>query len=404
MSDAHSDDNVVEVTFFVIVALALLMGTTAFAVDSSIPAIPETAKYFDVPVGVIQTTIGYYLLGYALAQIPVGFVADIYGRRPVILIGMSLFILMGVLASFSTSPEMLQFSRFAQGVCGASGAVLSRAVARDITNGKEMARLMSLLGSTLGGVMLIAPIIGALAFGLFGWRATFLISSVFGLSGLLFAFFYLPETRPQGAVIAPLKRLKPSLMAFFSVHQARFGVLLAGLSFAGLMAFVTLSSEVFIVGLGVSELQYALTYSVISIGYILGGFVCRKLVATRTSLQIARFITLGFLLSGCVLIAMLALDVRHYMSLLIVFAMMLVCIGAILAIAPAIALESLPQSAGTSAGLLGTIQLLSGAAASTVLSRIDTDALTLLLNSMLLVCVLITLSATVEFAKKPIGS
>lgn len=404
MNDSHFDRPVFDVSFSVVVALALLMGTTAFAVDSSIPAIPATATFFNVSVGVIQTTIGYYLLGYALGHIPVGFLSDVYGRRPIILTGMSLFVFMGVLASMSTSPEMLQVCRFFQGLFGASGAVLSRAVARDITNGKDTARLMSLLGSTLGGVMLIAPVVGAIAFGLFGWRATFFVSSVFGFCGLLFAILYIPETRPSGPVVAPFKRLMPSLVAFFSIHQARFGALLAGLSFAGLMAFVTLSSEVFIVGLGLSEFQYALTYSIISVGFVLGGFICRKLVASRTSLQIARLITFGFLICGCVLVLMLILGLRNYMSLLIVFAMMLVCIGAILAIAPAIALESLPQSAGMSAGLLGTIQLLSGAAASTILSRISTDALTLLLNTMLLVCIVITLFAVVEFVFRPEGN
>jgi hypothetical protein len=120
-------------------------------------------------------------------------------------------------------------------------------------------------------------------------------------------------------------------------------------------------------------------------------------------LQIARLITFGFLICGAVLTLMLVLGVRNYLSLLMVFATMLVCIGAILAIAPAIALESLPQSAGMSAGLLGTIQLLSGAAASTALSRISMDALTLLLNSMLLVCIVISLIAAVEFSMKPKG-
>jgi DHA1 family bicyclomycin/chloramphenicol resistance-like MFS transporter len=401
MNDSQSDKPVFDVSVSVVVALALLMGTTAFAVDSSIPAIPATANFFNVSVGLIQTTIGYYLLGYALGHIPVGFLADVFGRRPVILIGMSLFVLMGVLASVSTSPEMLQICRFFQGLFGASGAVLSRAVARDITNGKETARLMTLLGSTLGGVMLVAPIVGAVAFGLFGWRSTFLASSVFGLVGLLLVFLFIPETRPHGPVVAPFKRLKPSLVAFFSIHQARFGALLAALSFAGLMAFVTLSSEVFIIGLGLSEFEYALTYSVVSVGYVLSGFICRKLVVSRTSLQVARLITFGFLICGCVLALMLVLDLRNYLSLLFIFSMMLVCIGAILAIAPAIALESLPQSAGMSAGLLGTIQLLSGAAASTILSRISMDALTLLLNSMLLVCIVITLFAAVEFSLKP---
>lgn len=401
MNNSVSNRSVLDVSVSVVIALALLMGATAFAVDSSIPAIPATAKFFNVPVGVIQATIGYYLLGYALGHIPVGFISDAYGRRPVILIGMTLFVLMGVLASFSTSPEMLQICRFVQGLCGASGAVLSRAVARDITSGKETARLMSLLGSTLGGVMLVAPIIGAIAFGLLGWRATFLMSSVCGLSALIFAYLCIPETRPAGPVVAPFKRLKPSLVAFFSIHQARFGALLAGLSFAGLMAFVTLSSEVFIIGLALSEFQYALTYSVVSVGYVLSGIICRKLVASRTSLQVARIITLGFLVCGCVLAFMLVAGVQNYLSLIAVFAMMLICIGAILAIAPAIALESLPQSAGMSAGLLGTIQLLSGAAASTLLSRISMDALTLLLISMLLVCIVISLFAAAEFVLKP---
>ncbi|MFT5895287.1 MAG: DHA1 family bicyclomycin/chloramphenicol resistance-like MFS transporter [bacterium] len=94
-NDSRSDRPVVDVSVSVVLAFALLMGTTAFAVDSSIPAIPETANFFNVPVGMILTTIGYYLLGYALGHIPVGFIADVVGRRPVMLIGMSLYYIDG---------------------------------------------------------------------------------------------------------------------------------------------------------------------------------------------------------------------------------------------------------------------------------------------------------------------
>ena len=272
---------------------------------------------------------------------------------------------------------------------------------RDITDGKETARLMSLLGSTLGGVMIIAPIIGALVFGLWGWRATFLMSSAFGLCALVLVILFIPETRPKGSVIAPIKRFKSSLAAFFSSHQAIFGTLLAALSFSGLIAFVTLSSEVFIVGLGLSEFEYAMTYSVVSIGFVLSGIICRKLVASRTSIQVARLVTVGFLICAFVFALMLFLGIRNYVSLLAIFSVMLVCVGSIIALAPAIALESLPQSAGTSAGLLGTMQLLSGAVASSVLSRISMDALTLLLNSMLVVCIAISLLAAIELIVKP---
>ena len=126
-----------------VITLAFLMVATAFSVDSSLAAIPTVAEALGISVSTAQLTISMYLLGFGLGQIPMGFMADYFGRRRLLLISMSIFTCAGLLTSISPSAEVLIATRFVQGLFGASAAVVSRAVARDITEGKETMKLMA---------------------------------------------------------------------------------------------------------------------------------------------------------------------------------------------------------------------------------------------------------------------
>lgn len=363
------------------------MGATAFAIDGSIPALPSTAQFFNAPMDVVQLTVGLYILGYGLGQIPMGFCADAFGRRPTALVGMSLFVAAGIIASFSTSVDMLLVSRFLQGVFGACGAVVSRAVARDITQGPQATRLFSLLTSTLGIVMLVAPIAGAIMLAQAGWRGPFLLSAAFGFIGVALTWVYVVETRPASQPTAMMQRLRQGGASFFKSRQSLIGTILVGLSFTGLIIFVTISSKVFVVGFKMSELTYAFVFATVSVGYFLGGVISRQLVVHRSAIEMSRYVSFGFGICACALIAILALQSRNFPILLMVFVLYFACIGSMLSLGTAVVLEPLGQTAGMASALLGTAQLLTGSLASLAVSFIPMDAYKLLLICLALVAV-----------------
>ena len=358
-----------------VTTLAILIGATAFAIDASIPAIPQTASALGSEVGLVQLTIGLYMLGYGLAQIPVGILADQFGRRPVVLAGMTLFVVSGLMAALSTSIEMLLISRFFQGLFGATGAVITRAIVRDLTSGAETGRLMSLLTTTLGGVMVIAPLLGALGLTFFGWRAPFLASSIFAAIGLVLMFFVIPETLSR----RPLGRLRDRFFdgvnGFRKSPQSLLGAGLVGFSFCGLISIVTLSSEVFIVTYGFSAVAYAFVYAGVSMGYAAGGVLARHFLKTRSVLDLSRITAMFFALIGLGFLASILTPWGGYILLTALSVLFFAGVSAMLALGTTMALEPLPKTAGMAAALLGTYQLTLGALVASLISSLGFESL-----------------------------
>lgn len=175
-------------------ALSLLAAVNAFAIDVSTPVLPAAASVFGVDVGHMQMTVGLYMFGYGFGQIPAGLMADVFGRRITVLIAMLVYILAGIVATLSPDIDLLLAMRFVQGLCGAAGVVISRAMARDITTGASTGRLLGLMTATLGVVMIVGPLLGAMLLAGFGWWAPFLSSAVFGAAALWLLLTSVGET------------------------------------------------------------------------------------------------------------------------------------------------------------------------------------------------------------------
>ena len=359
-------------------ALSFLAAINAFAIDVSTPALPAAAVALNVDIGLMQLTIGLYMLGYGIGQIPVGLMGDYFGRRITVIISLTIFILAGFVAVVSPSVELLLAMRFLQGVSGAAGAVISRAIARDITKGAGTGRLLGLLTATLGGVMIVGPIIGAILLDLVGWWAPFMASAVFGFLALVLLLTGIEETlksRPDGTLAA---RFIEGLTAFRNSPQARLSALLIAFAFCILMAFVTLASEVFISQFAIGEMGYAVIFAVASTGYMLGGLACRRLVSRLSTINLARITVAGFSAVGLASLLMLPVSADHPGVLSILMIASFCCIGAMLSVAATLALEALPRNAGMASGIMGSFQILIGACFSAGLSLIQANSLVIL--------------------------
>ncbi len=118
-----------------ILTLGVLTSMSAFTVDLSLPALPAAATALDTSVSRIQGVVGLYIAGFGLGQLPAGFMADRVGRRPVLFVGLAIFIAGGLVSGIATSSGALLASRFVQGLGGASAAVLARTIVRDVAQG-----------------------------------------------------------------------------------------------------------------------------------------------------------------------------------------------------------------------------------------------------------------------------
>lgn len=178
-----------------VVIIALMMGVTAFAVDSLLPAFPALAHDFSVTdPNRLQLVVFVYMLGFGIAQLFYGPASDIIGRRRAYLTGAWIFVIGCVLSLFARDLDTLLAARFIQGLGAAAGRVLSVTIVRDRFSGREMAKVMSLNMGIFITIPVLAPAIGSFIMLLGGRNALFAAMLVLG--GLLALWFWrrMPET------------------------------------------------------------------------------------------------------------------------------------------------------------------------------------------------------------------
>ena len=164
-----------------------------------IPALPATARALGMSIGTAQLTITLYLIGLAIGQLLYGPVSDRFGRRPVLLVGLSLFTGASIVTAVAPNATVLITARILQSIGGCAGLVLGRAAVRDGATADKAAGQLALLTLVMAMVPAIAPAIGGYITAYIDWRASYVLLALFGGTTLLACFLLMPETfSPQG--------------------------------------------------------------------------------------------------------------------------------------------------------------------------------------------------------------
>jgi DHA1 family bicyclomycin/chloramphenicol resistance-like MFS transporter len=349
-----------------IVTLGLLTGLAALTVDISLPAIPSMVEALVTSLPRGQQIVGIFMAGMACGQIPAGLFSDRLGRLPVLYAGMSLFIIGAVIASAATSIEVLLAARFLQGFGAASTIVLSRAIVRDITSGKEAARLMSLMTMIFTAAPVVAPTIGALLVAQWGWRAPFILIAVVGFVGLYGIRSNIVETHVPSVNEHPVRQLQTSFREFFSHRQSIFGLLMIVLAPLGFMPIITVSAALIVEIYGYSVQAYGLIFACAGLSILTGAFINRLLVAR---LDIMRLISTGVVLaaiSASQLLLIAWLDHAPLWWLWGSVCLFMFTVAILLPNAMVVALDPLPRIAGVASSIIGTLQNLVAATSAIV--------------------------------------
>lgn len=261
-----------------VIALALLLGLQPVATDLYLPALPQIPASLGVAAGAVQWTLSVVVLAFGAGQMFWGPVSDRIGRRPVLLAGLSLFVLASVLAVVAPTLGVLITSRVLQGLGLAASVVCARAIIRDLFEPAEGARVLSKGLSGLGVIALVGPLLGGMAAQWLGWRWALAIVGLFGLACLIYVAWRLPETLPVARRQADMSlgvRLRQWLR--ITRHPMfRAWTALTTSTYAGLYVFLASSSFVFIEVLGTSRTTYGGIMASMSLCYLVGTVVCRR--------------------------------------------------------------------------------------------------------------------------------
>ncbi|MCB1491383.1 MAG: multidrug effflux MFS transporter [Rhodobiaceae bacterium] len=354
-------------------SLLLLVLTSTIgpvALNIFMPSMPGMQAYFEVDYATVQLTLTFYLLAMAISQVAIGPLSDRFGRRPLLIAGLLIYLLGSMLAVFATSITMLILARMVQGIGGASGIVLSRAIIRDCYSREQSASMIGYV--TMGMVVgpLVSPYIGGLLDERFGWQASFVL--LFGLGAIILALVlaFLPEThinRARGGGFSPLvagARLLFASPAFWSYTGA--------ISFASGAFFAFLAAAPYI-AIELMELPprvYGQYFPLGAIGYMTGNFLSGRYsirVGTDRMIFIGSLVGIG---ATMLLIASTILQIQHPLSLFLPMCIVALSNGLVMPNATARVVSLHPEHAGAASGLAGSIQLLSGALITVLVGEI----------------------------------
>ena len=261
----------------IVTLLALLLGVQPITTDLYLPALPGLAADLGAGMGRTQATLSALIFAFGLSQLLLGPMADRFGRRPVLLGGLTLFVVASAGATLAGTIGGLVAWRALQGVGVGAAVVCARAMVRDLYVPSDGARVMSKALSGLGFIALASPLLGGLIATVLGWRAALAATGVFGLACLVLVALAMPET---ARTLNPAAlRLGPMLAAWRRIlrnHAFLAWSLLVSCTYGGLFAFLAGSAFVFIDVLGTSRLACGLYIAGCSTSYIVGTFWCRR--------------------------------------------------------------------------------------------------------------------------------
>ncbi|MBB5958655.1 DHA1 family bicyclomycin/chloramphenicol resistance-like MFS transporter [Saccharothrix tamanrassetensis] len=361
----------------VAVVLGLLETFGPISMDLYLPTLPRLAADLGTSESLAQATMSACMLGLALGQLVVGPLSDRFGRRRPLLVGVGLFALLSLLCAVTPSIELLLAARFFQGLCGSAGIVIALAVARDLTDGVELVRLLAML-TTVGALApIVAPVVGGQLALVMDWRGIFAVLAGIGVALFVLAATSLPESLPPGS-----RHARGSAYNFGAVLRDRLFLCFLLVGACGGAAFFTyLASISFVLqdSFSLSPQLFSICFAANAVMSVVGAQVNR--VAVRRAGP-ARMYAIGTTTTAVAAIAMLVavlLD-AGLVAMLVPLALVMLAIGCSQANGSALALAGHRERAGTAAALLGTASFAVGPLVAPLVSLSGTSPLTMSLT------------------------
>lgn len=358
-------------------ALGLLSMIAPFATDMYLPAFPELGDDLAVSPSIVQLTLTVFLIGLALGQLLFGPLSDRFGRKPPLLVGALVCTAASVGAALAPTTELLLGARFVQGLTGAAGVVIARAIVADVFHGPRAASVYSLLGVIVGIAPVVAPLFGGMLAEPLGWRG--LLWVLAGLTAaMLAAAIALPETAPRdrpsragaGTIHAPeplasSRVQKVSARAVLLRRRFLGHALIVMFAFMALMAYISASPFVFQGLMGLDERGSGLLFALNSVALMASSTVNARVVPHRGPRSMLR-LGLSLLTVAVATLGGLVLVGAPAATLGIPLFALVGSMGLIFGNAVALAIEQARSVAGTASAVIGFGQFVGGAAVAPV--------------------------------------
>lgn len=338
----------------VVLVLALLLGIQPVTTDLYLPALPALTDGFGASMAQAQLTLTGLLLAFGISQLIWGPLSDRFGRRPILLWGLSAYTVAAVVSTLAPTMDWLILARTVQGAAMGAAVMCARAMVRDLYTPEAGARAMSKGLTGLGVIACLCAPLGGLVSDLVGWRWALAVLAVFGAGTLAVLVWHMEETlaRRNPRALAPGTLVRtwatiarhPTFLAWAALSTASYG---------GLFTFLAASSFVLIKVLGLTKTQYGLVMFAMSFVYILGTLLCRRLLP-RLGIRRAVALGAGITFAGGTSMGLLALAGVHSVAAIVgPFLLFILAHGIHQPCSQSGAVGPFPQAAGAASALAG---------------------------------------------------
>ncbi|NUZ09836.1 multidrug effflux MFS transporter [Pseudoalteromonas sp. McH1-7] len=370
--------------------LALLVIFCPLGIDLYLPAFVDMQASLEVSENKIQQTVSIYMLAVGLGQLIAGPLADKYGRKPISLIGISLFAIGAVMASSVSTWSLMMVARVLQGLGACATFVSAFAIVRDSFGHKGSGQMITYLNGIVCFIPALAPILGAWLTVEFGWQSNFSFLAGFALVGLLLIILLYKETRPEdthySGHILDLRRFTPMLNSSTFVYNA----MLTMLGMAAMLVFVISAPGWIMAKMGGSVSDFTFWFTGNAIFSIAASFIAPHFIKRNSQKSLTFGLSISCI-SGVVLLLLPQTDIMHF-----VLPMYLASIGFAFTIGAAAgkALSGFAKQAGTASALIGVLQMSGGGLLATMSQPLALKAPTQLAMHLLLALPFLALLVT----------
>jgi DHA1 family bicyclomycin/chloramphenicol resistance-like MFS transporter len=341
--------------------LVAITGIGPFTMQIVIPCLPAMAVALAVPYGTIQLALTLFLIGVAFGQLLYGPLSDRFGRKPLLLGGLTLYLLGSLAAAFAPSAAALIAARVVQAVGACAGLVLGRAMIRDSYPRERSASVLGYVSTAMAVAPMLAPLLGSVLADVFGWRATMIACLAFGVVLLPLVWRLMPETLAAKAALPGLGGMIGAHGRLLRLPLFRGYVAVTACSTAVFFAFAAGGPVVVIGGLGHAATTYGAAMMLISVAWMSGTFTAARLVG-RFGMGPMMRLGIAITLAGGVLAVLVqALLPPHLLLFFLPMAVVALGNGMTQPNAIAAAVSVRPRLAGTASGLVGSLQMGAGA-------------------------------------------
>lgn len=341
---------------YILIFTGIVSAFGPFVTDFYLPALPALSEYFDTTASLVQLSLTFSMIGLAVGQLIIGPLSDKYGRKSPLMVSLVVFCISTLGCLYSPGIYAFLFFRLLQGFSGAGGVVISRSIALDLYEGKELTRFFSMLSCVQGLAPVCAPVLGGILLEVMDWKGIFWVLLVIVMALIASLHFFKEsldaEIRQKGSIFSTFKHYLPVLRN----RQFMRYVLVQAFAMGVMFTYIAASPFIFQNHFSTSPLFYSFCFGVNALGIMLGSLAVSHFRNARTALRTG---VIGFAWMSLPVAAALVFSPSVWVVEVLLF-FFLIFLGLILPSSTTLALDLERENSGNASALLGFLMFLFG--------------------------------------------